>query len=262
MNISKQQITPEKASKLLEGNVSNRPLSKNHVSFLAEQIKNDTWQVTGDPIKISAAGRIIDGQHRLSAIVKAGIPVEIFVAQDVPDEVFTVLDTGKQRTARDVLSIRSLKNPNEQAAVARAYMEYRDKSMKIKNRSYSNHGVLEFCTEHDVLSHVNTAKIYVKKGAPLSATIIALCSFIFSEIDPGQSAIFIESLCLGLNIRPNTPLYLLREKINKAIMGNYSLNRWEVIAVTIKAWNLERTEGKLPSMLIYNPQREEFPKAI
>lgn len=262
MEITLQRISPEFASDLLEGNTGNRTVNRNHVNFLAGQIKESAWKVTGDPIKLNASGRILDGQHRLMAIVQAGIAVEVFIAFGVPDEVFTVLDTGKVRTARDVLSIESLKSPNDQASLARSIMMHRERKLNTKVRAYTNQEVLDFCIENDLLIHVNLAAMYFKKGVMLTRTSVAFCSYIFHQLDPKKSGEFLDALCLGINVKPNSAMYLLREKLQKAYIGKYMYPKWEVIALVIKVWNLERTGGKVPSMIIYNPEKEEFPVAI
>ncbi|MET7253454.1 hypothetical protein [Dyadobacter fermentans] len=262
MKIDLQEVSPALAEELLSGNVSNRPLSKHHVSFLADQIKAGAWQVTGDPVKISSAGRVLDGQHRLHAIIQSGIPVQVFIASDVPDEVFTVLDTGKVRSAKDVLGIENMKSPYDQAAVARTYLMYRDGTIRSKSRSYTNQEILDFCRANDVLYHVNMAQRFFHKGAPIQRTTIAFSSFLLYMIDAKYAGQFMDALCLGVNVRPGTAMCMLREKLTKAAMGRYDLSKWEIIALIIKAWNMDRSGGELPTMLIYNPDREDFPKAV
>jgi hypothetical protein len=53
---------------------------------------------------------MVDGQHRLAAIIEADVPVDITVFTEVPDGAFDVLDTGKRRNAADVLAIEGEKS--------------------------------------------------------------------------------------------------------------------------------------------------------
>jgi hypothetical protein len=48
---------------------------------------------------------LVDGQHRLAAIIEADLPIEVTVFTDVGAGTFDVLDTGKRRNAADVLAI-------------------------------------------------------------------------------------------------------------------------------------------------------------
>jgi len=67
-----QAITPTKAAEYLEANTSNRPLSSATVKSFAEAMSRGDWMVTHQGIAFSAAGVLVDGQHRLAAIVEPG----------------------------------------------------------------------------------------------------------------------------------------------------------------------------------------------
>jgi hypothetical protein len=75
--------------------------------------------VTHQGIAFSSSGALVDGQHRLAAIVEAGIPVEVMVFTDVADGSFDVLDTGKRRNAADVLALEGEKSVTMLAAMVR-----------------------------------------------------------------------------------------------------------------------------------------------
>lgn len=114
-----QSITPKKAGELLRANTTNRPLSKSVVKTFAEAMKRGEWMVTHQGIAFDASGVLIDGQHRLAAIVEAGLPVELTVFTDVEEGTFDVLDTGKRRNAADVLAIEGEKSSTMLAAMVR-----------------------------------------------------------------------------------------------------------------------------------------------
>jgi hypothetical protein len=62
---------------------------------------NNKWkQDTGECIKISKTGRILDGQHRLKAVILSNCSIYFYVATNIDDSVFDVLDTGKARNSR------------------------------------------------------------------------------------------------------------------------------------------------------------------
>lgn len=104
------------AADYLLNNIDNRKKTREHIRFLSEQMLNGQWKVTGDSIKIAKSGRILDGQHRLSAIIECGIPQEMLVIDGLDEDVFSVLDTGKNRSAADVLSIKGFKHYTHLAA--------------------------------------------------------------------------------------------------------------------------------------------------
>ena len=61
------------ALELLKANSTNRELRNHVVEGYVDQMKKGQWREdTGETIKISKTGRLLDGQHRLNAIVKFG----------------------------------------------------------------------------------------------------------------------------------------------------------------------------------------------
>lgn len=81
-------INPLQATQFLLSNTANRKLSKSRVDNLANQMLSDKWEFNGDTIRISVTGVLLDGQHRLSALVKANKTLKFIVVKNLPDEVF------------------------------------------------------------------------------------------------------------------------------------------------------------------------------
>jgi hypothetical protein len=122
--ISRQQLqtitlTPELAMQLLERNGLNRPLNEQHVSRIARQIKTGKWRFNGDSIKIANSEDILDGQHRLWAVIEAKKPVDTVIVYGIEREAFATIDTlRKPRSGSDVLALAG--NPRHRAVVAQA----------------------------------------------------------------------------------------------------------------------------------------------
>ena len=77
-------MTPELAQYYLNRNFHNRPLNEEKVLELLSVIENGKWVCgRGRKIEISSKGTILNGQHRLTAIVRSGKSVEIVVARRV-----------------------------------------------------------------------------------------------------------------------------------------------------------------------------------
>jgi len=124
MRLEIRTVTPAEAAGLLRLNTSNRPLSRDHVAFFEAQLKRGEMQLTHQGIAVTADGILVDGQHRLTAIVNTGISAELLVAYDVKRETFSVLDTGATRGAKDVLAIDGHTNCSTLAGALRLYILY------------------------------------------------------------------------------------------------------------------------------------------
>ena len=75
------EVTPETAAQWLKGNTQNRPINEEKVAEYAEKMRLGTWRSgRGMPIIRRSDGRLINGQHRLYAIIRAGVAVRLRVA--------------------------------------------------------------------------------------------------------------------------------------------------------------------------------------
>lgn len=111
--VSLETITPAKAAAMLEShNTGNRKMRRAHAKRLALLMKNGEFDTTPQGITIGRSGRILDGQHRLQAIVDSGTSQVMIVFRDVDDDVFTKIDQGAKRSMTDLLGTdRRLQEP-------------------------------------------------------------------------------------------------------------------------------------------------------
>jgi aerobic-type carbon monoxide dehydrogenase small subunit (CoxS/CutS family) len=100
-------ITPEMAADWLTKNLSNRPRRASTVSYYATQMTRGQWQITHQGIALDCRGHLVDGQHRLAAIVLAGIPVTMAVSYlDVETSaMYLAVDCGIGRSVSDILKV-------------------------------------------------------------------------------------------------------------------------------------------------------------
>jgi hypothetical protein len=79
-------------------------------------------ELTAEAIKIGSVGGravVIDGQHRLAAIVESGAPIRAWVAENVPVEAFRYLDQGKPRDLADILTVKGYADAKSLASAMR-----------------------------------------------------------------------------------------------------------------------------------------------
>lgn len=100
-----ETVTPALAAEWLKSNTRNRRVMDRMVASLADAIINGHWRVTHQGIAFGADGTLYDGQHRLLAIVRAGVPVSVSVTRGLAPEAMDAIDTGCTRRAYDVVTI-------------------------------------------------------------------------------------------------------------------------------------------------------------
>lgn len=100
-------VNKDLAAKMLElRDASQRNLARDRVIEIRNDIDNGRWENTGDPIRFSPDGTLVDGQHRLSAFVSAKdaslIVPDMTVVILKSKKSLDVVDTGKSRTVNDI----------------------------------------------------------------------------------------------------------------------------------------------------------------
>lgn len=106
MRTEVMNITPEMAERWLELNLNNRVRSPERENAYARAMLSGNWTLTHQGIAFRDDGTLLDGQTRLHAIVKAGIPVKMNVTFGVEcANKLLEVDTGRVRSYRNVMQI-------------------------------------------------------------------------------------------------------------------------------------------------------------
>jgi len=98
-------ITPNLAAEMLQRNVLNRPRRSPHVAKIAADMKVGRFRETHQGIAFTEDGDLIDGQHRLAAIINYGHPVKLRVFVNENRGNYPFLDLVARRTGGDALAI-------------------------------------------------------------------------------------------------------------------------------------------------------------
>lgn len=120
------EITPALATKWLENNFRNRPVKEDVVQAYARDMRAGVWVATHQGVAFSDADELIDGQHRLRAIVAAGVTVRMMVTFGLPAKIegttmttMDCVDRGRTRSVADQLKIQhGMKDGSAIAAVS------------------------------------------------------------------------------------------------------------------------------------------------
>lgn len=262
-------ITPAIAKELLELNTDNRPVKERTVLLYSEEMKAGNWKFNGDSIRFSKAGRLIDGQHRLMAIIKSGTTQIFNVQTGLDDDSFAVIDIGKNRSAGDVLAMAKYKSPSILAAAAKIIMAY-DSGMLANNKNMQKHertshqDILNWLESKDtvVLSAcVDKAGKYNRNAKLFAPGTYAAFLYLFSRKNVQQAEEFFEKFSTGEGIssKSDSSIYILRQKlINIQASKTMNFDVDHRYALLIKAWNLFRKKKEVKKL--YWSTDEEFPK--
>lgn len=255
-------VTPEQAHKwLASANFSNRNLRPTRVNQYAADMERGQWRLTGEPLIFADSGRVLNGQHRLTACVKSKASFTTLVVRGVPEDYLDHIDSGLPRNMGDILKFRGHgKWSNEVGQVSRLLVSLR-RGIHMGNRN----AIREVGSEAMVaVAEANMDEIleclrignvlYTKLGVP--RRLWAAFLFELRLIDMDEAGRIAHSLATGADLGVGSPILALR---NWAVMqGRATKDRRARISDHMhfvafhKAWNLHRAGKTIQTLRHYD----------
>ena len=112
-------VTPEMAAQWLRSNTANRKPSKAAIKRWAQIMRAHAWKLCSDAIAFDVDGVLINGQHRLMAVIETGMTQPFLVANNFPTGSKEACDIGKKRQLHEILTIGGYEINQMHAAVCR-----------------------------------------------------------------------------------------------------------------------------------------------
>ena len=243
-------VTPKLAENYLRFNNKNRKLSSKNLRFLANEMNNDRFIENGESIVFDKNGVLKDGQHRLGAILKSGKSFFIPIVRGVKPIAMATYDTGKSRSAADVLNLNGFKYCAELASlIVSISKQVKDKSKTNnlpsrsidKSSKLTNQQVLQYCElNYDWLKDiVSTVKPLGQKSKPrvLNSGTASLLAYLIGGERPSSDVYGFMNHLFGLSKEQGTATNYLYNKLYNAKVNKEPLNHYWVLGMSIKAWN-------------------------
>lgn len=256
-------MTPAWATDLLNMNRLNRPLNDQHVKRLANQILTGKWRFNGDSIKIAETDDVLDGQHRLNAIILANKSVEMLMIYGIEREAFSTIDTlRKPRSASDVLALGGATRYRNIAASALQWLirwqrgcieDFRAPQNRVENSDVE----AAFAAHPSI---VGAAEQAMRVNKLANASIVAFFYYVLTNRNPRLADRMIETLHDPSGVAISDPFYNLR--VYFATNKLKTKSPIVTIALMIKAANAA-AKGKKMETLSWKHQGkvvEVFPK--
>lgn len=218
-------ITPAIATEWLKSNTSNRRISEPVVEAYAADMRAGAWKLTHQGIAFDTAGKLLDGQHRLHAIIKAGFPVTLAVTRGLSPSAQEVVDAQKPRSIADQLHlVDGLPNANKYAGACRVIAEI-DAGKSIDKSTLN--GVRRILADYQ--SDI-TDMLKAMRGTQFdSVTIVGPLAYCMAA-DREKIKVLAAQIRNGEGLKRTDPAYQIREWVQK-----YGCRmRREVIAVVLR----------------------------
>lgn len=271
MQYTTEDITPEKAQQYLNTSLGNRAIIKPALLSYINTIKSGKWLLNGSPIIFDNGGHLIDGHHRLMAVVKSGITVRFSVTRGAEDGSFATLDNNVTRTLAQLLRMQDVKNYNLVASIVMSNDQLVRRGRLTANTSDGGNSKTAKFMNADKIALFNLdPKGYEDVGG-------IICSFqTRCRILPGSWAgglYYYLTHTGGYSDEEVYPFFdavfsvdtssipvadMLRRFITKERINGRRLSSELLWAFVVKAWN-HYVSGTTPKILRYDSQRESMP---
>jgi hypothetical protein len=264
------EVTPELAEEWLSHNLeNNRNITEGRVDQLMRDMRDGEWIENGESIKRSDTNKLLDGQHRLTALLRVGVTLPMVVIEGLDERAITTIDLTKSRTAADMLKILGYGNTGMLAAATAFVWRYRQGTLKQhggKGRPNARQVIDLLKSEpgiEDALYYGGRLRHELKTApSPVSGVY-----YLINSLDPDDANFFWDKLLTGAELSMEDPIYKARDWFHKQVSTKRHGDRpsfTHQAAMVAKAWNHFRREEQ-PEEVRWRPggtRNEPFPTLI
>lgn len=242
-------FTPELAKEALESMVpQQRKYRDSHALRMAQDIKAGKWRLSPDALTF-VSGLLANGQHRLNAVMHAGIPVEFLVLRTNDPALYRVIDSGLSRKASDVIGVP---HATVVAAAISLILSYDDQTITpghIATYTITRTRIMEYMDNHpEIVDQATFMRNLAAKHIKVVSTAIALAIFHLAErtLPINRAREFMINLHDGA--ANNNAAFDLRERLLRNNTSKKKLQRAYIFCLIAKAYVLYE-RGLRPGVL-------------
>lgn len=242
ITIELMDVGPELASEWLGQNLENRNLRKANVAKYGRDMRAREWHINGSTVVFSIKGVLLDGQHRLNAIVKEGVTVPLLVVRGVAEKAKRTIDDGAKRTMGDRLKIDDIASGNRSVLASLL----RRASMWDRGQ-YINAGGTHSPTASEMYAYLESnpglqwsAEFAASARRRILApeSVIAIAHWVTARLNSSASEWFFAQLVEATELPSGHPIHALNKKLTAEAKGRVGrANETEMLAAFIITWN-------------------------
>lgn len=244
ISIKVEKITPTIAQEWFKkvDRSHQRSLRANHVDSLASIMRNGQWTTNHQGIAFDDKGRLMDGQHRLAAIMKSGVTVNMIVSRGWQDNGIRIMDTidhNAKRTVGNSFQVTyGIKNANLVAAAVRTIANICTHNNPTASSPATAKEIYDwFKREINFVVGLTGDHLYMRKAA-----ILGTLSFCLRPMGATFEP-FIQQVITGESLPKNGPASLIRRYILNGREGRATGTRHVALA------GMHFIEGTSPTFL-------------
>ena len=247
-------VDPDTARKWLAVNSHNRNIRPGAVFDYARDMAAGHWRLNGEAVKFCRTGVLDDGQHRLLAVIEAGVPVAMLVVTGLEPEAQDTMDAGRKRTTSDVFGLRGEAHAAILASVTKKVWMWEQGDYRFSaNPSPTTAECAELLARRpeirrsaEVASRVRHAFKYLPQSVTGAAHLV------LSDIDRSAAVWFFQRLADGAELPLGHPLLTLRNRCISDSTERRGTPPDRYMAYLVRTWNAVR-DGRPLARIIQAP---------
>lgn len=239
-------ITPTLAAEILATRAPNRTANHARVQSYANDMLAGRWQDIHQPIALGPSGELLDGEHRLRAVILADLPVVMWIARGVALDARWAIDQGRARSVGDALKINDgIKHGPKLASWFRVIASF-DTECKVA-RVVSPARVRELASRYP--DAIAWALERGPKGKILGRAPVVASLIYAHRVLPEVTARFGTRYATGEAIVSGDPAYALRQSLLSAAVNTrepdktYVLRTMRCIVAELRGERVERVQA-------------------
>lgn len=255
MRVTIIDVTPAMAAKWLQQNTQNRPISVDRVEKYARDMAAGEWALNGEAVKRALDGTLLDGQQRLTALVKADVTVPMVVVEDLLPEVQDTMDQGRARTVADSLGIHGIKNAPVVASVGRRAWQWDQGNYKFSSQTSPTPAEIRaYIKAHETVHRSAEMAAQVRSSFRVAKqSVVGTAHHVLLGISPDDAALFFAQMTNGAGLEQGHPVLTLRNRfLTDKITGKRNPFHQDV-ALIFRAWNGVR-EGRSMARILHTAE--------
>lgn len=256
-------VTPDLAYELLTANELNRPINQFKVEEWATAMKTGRWRDIHQGVAIDTEGRVLDGQHRLMAIIETNIPMWMRISFEESRENFPLIDVGRRRVAPQFMKVKHATAVAGAARILSIFDGTTDaidiQDLKTKNSSMSN--ILESVGRWPELNAWSSkaASAYSATRISTSLHLVVIAMAARTAYADGINDWF-EGLTDGIGLYVDDPRTHLRNRWSRDYRILSGTGRKQGLISIMKSWNAYVTQSPMRQLKV--APTEEFPLVV
>lgn len=256
-------ITPPIAEGYLGRVNIQRKLKQHVVNRYAKDMAEGRWSECETAICFNQAGELVNGQHRLRAVIRSGVSIKFTVMRNMSEDAILRMDSGTPRTAGDQFQILGVLNSRLAAAVVKMLLSYDSLPGSVwvgprVQQAVPQSLMVEHIKNHnDVIQNaISDVRCLVKHR--MNPTVMGVLHVIVARdsADSDMWGDFRNGLETGANLRDRDPRLALRNYWTRPDLRSWGGSQSHLL-IAIRSWN--KWVDDMDARQFKMPRREELP---